>query len=468
MHRASCMSPFRVSLLILLSFLSTTGTCSARYDPTWESLDSRALPQWFDDAKFGLFINWGLYSVPAFAKVGVYAEWYWWTLLNPADDGGETAAFHQRVYGADFRFQDFASLWRAELFNATQWAELFVRSGARYIVPSSKHHDGFTMWPSQQAWNWNAVDIGPHRDLLGETLAAGRAAGLRSGIYFSLFEWYHPLYLTNVSAYVQQVLRPQWTDLITAYKPDLLWCDGDWEQPSDTWQSREFLAYLYNDSPVRDSVVVNDRFGSDTRGRHGGFYTAEYSSQVWDGRKWEENSGIDINSYGLNRQTPAEDYFTSAYLINLLLRSVSNGGNLLLNIGPRSDGTIPTIMQQRLLDIGDWLSVNGEGVYGSRVHSVRQEGSIDNTTVRYTRSSQAVYAFILDWPEDWHVTLKAVNGSVGGRVEMLGLTGKQLEWRSATVGIEVQLPLLTPGRLPCQHVWTLKLLNFGHQLSAMM
>ena len=125
--------------------------------------------------------------MPAYAKVGNYAEWYWNTLAR--NDDGETRAFHNRTYGPSFRYQDFAPMFKAELFNATEWAELFRRSGARYIVPTSKHHEGFTMWPNAQAWNWNAVDIGPHRDLLGEIMQATRAAGLHAGMYFSLYEW---------------------------------------------------------------------------------------------------------------------------------------------------------------------------------------------------------------------------------------------------------------------------------------
>ena len=166
--------------------------------------------------------------MPAFAKVGNYAEWYWNTLTR--GDDGETKAFHQRTYGADFRYQDFAPMFKAELFNATEWAELFRRSGARYIVPTSKHHEGFTMWPSAQSWNWNAVDIGPHRDLLGEIMQATRDAGLHAGMYFSLYEWFHPFYTSNVTKYVDEVLHPQWRDLIDNYKPDILWCDGEWEQ----------------------------------------------------------------------------------------------------------------------------------------------------------------------------------------------------------------------------------------------
>jgi len=195
-----------------------------------------------------------VYSVPAFAKVGNYAEWYWSTLTGGGDDG-ETQSFHTRTYGPNFRYQDFAPMFKAELFNATAWADLFRRSGARYIVPTSKHHEGFTLWPSAQAWNWNAVDIGPHRDLLGELMAAVRGAGLHAGFYFSLYEWYHPFYTSNVTKYVDEVLHPQWHDLIDNYKPDILWCDGEWAQVSANFtlphlHSMELSACWFNVRPI--------------------------------------------------------------------------------------------------------------------------------------------------------------------------------------------------------------------------
>lgn len=127
-----------------------------RYDPNWASLDTRQLPEWYEDAKFGIFIHFGVYSVPSWQPVGQYAEWYWERLVNK-DDGGVTAEFHEQTYGPNFRYQDFAPMFKAELFNATEWADLFRRAGAKYTVPTSKHHEGFTLWPNRQSWNWNAV-----------------------------------------------------------------------------------------------------------------------------------------------------------------------------------------------------------------------------------------------------------------------------------------------------------------------
>jgi len=142
-----------------------------------------------------------VYSVPAWAKKGTYAEWYWSSLQEA---NGPTRQFHDRTDGADFQYQDFAPLFKAELFDPTQWADLFARAGARYVALTSKHHDGFCLWPSAQSWNWNSVDIGAHRDLAGELTAAVRAKGLRMGFYYSLYEWFHPAFLAEPARYTRE------------------------------------------------------------------------------------------------------------------------------------------------------------------------------------------------------------------------------------------------------------------------
>eukprot|EP00051_Salpingoeca_urceolata_P020855 m.317931 g.317931 ORF g.317931 m.317931 type:complete len:258 (+) comp19693_c1_seq6:97-870(+) len=169
------------------------------YKPTWDSLDKRPTPEWFDDAKFGIFIHWGVYSVPSWAPVGTYAEWYWAYLTGfaspPTGSVEAFQAFHNKTYGPDFKYADFARMFHAELFDPKQWVDVFEASGAKYIVPTSKHHEGFTLWKSAQSWNWNAVEIGPHRDLLKELLdEVDTRPGMRRAFYYSLYEWFHPLY----------------------------------------------------------------------------------------------------------------------------------------------------------------------------------------------------------------------------------------------------------------------------------
>lgn len=349
------------------------------YAPTWESIDSRPVPQWFTDAKFGIFIHWGVYSVPSWAPVGnefsvysKYAEWYWQRLVNDTTNVGRAFRdFHLKTYGLNTKYQDFAPLFKAELFNPERWADLFAQSGAKYVVLTSKHHEGFALWPSKEAWNWNAYDVGPHRDLAGDLSNAVKAKGLRMGFYYSLYEWFNPLYHADVKAYVAGHMLPQMKDLVQTYRPDIFWTDGEWEHPSETWRSTEFLAWLYNESAVKNDVVVNDRWGKETRGKHGGYYTTEYdlignanSKEAKIQHPWEECRGIG-GSFGYNRNESLPDYESSANLIHVLVEKVARSGNLLLDIGPAADGTIPVIMQQRLLDMGRWLKVNGDAIYGT-------------------------------------------------------------------------------------------------------
>lgn len=332
------------------------------YAAEWESLDKRPTPAWFSDAKFGIFIHWGVYSVPAWGPRTDYAEWY---LRRLRTKGSETEAFHKRVYGEDFAYEDFAPLFTAELYDPDEWAELFVRSGARYVVLTSKHHDGYCLWPSKESKGWNAVDNGPGRDLLGELTRAVRKTDVKMGFYYSLYEWYHPLYQTDVDKYVTEHMLGQIKDLVVRYEPDIVWTDGEWEHPSSTWRSEEFLAWLFNESPVGEWVVVNDRWGKETRHVHGGYFTTEYGSGLAAGHPWEECRGMG-HSFGYNRNETVFDYRSPRRIIHTLIEIVSRGGNLLLDIGPTGDGRIPVIMQERLVQIGEWLDVNGEAIYGTR------------------------------------------------------------------------------------------------------
>ena len=355
---------------------------STRYQANWESIDSRPIPEWYLDAKFGIFIHWGLYSVPSFAPPRTkgetpYAEWYWHSLTEGkkakalGEDGYQTWQFHQRVYGADFSYADFAPQFRAEMFDPDHWADVFARSGARYVAPTSKHHEGFTLWRSEQAnraWGraWNAVDVGPKRDVLGDLAKAGRKRGLHMGIYYSLYEWYNPLWLSDKPRYVRQHMFPQFQDVVKHVEPEIIFSDGEWELTSDEWHSPELLAWLYNESPVREQVVVDDRWGKDTKHKHGGYYTTEYTSGMkQSSHPWEESRGMGF-SYGYNRAETLADYHTDRELLMMLIDLVSRGGNLLLDIGPTADGRIPIIMEERLLQLGDWLRLNGEAIYGTR------------------------------------------------------------------------------------------------------
>ena len=201
-------------------------SAQTRYEPNWQSLDQRPCPQWFLDAKFGIFIHWGVYAVPSWGKTGEYAEWYWNRIYDKKPDN-VWWQYHRANYGENFEYQDFAPQFRAELFDADQWADIFARSGAQYIVPTSKHHEGFCLWPSAEAsktWGrpWNAVEIGPKRDLMAELSTATRKRGLKFGFYYSLYEWYNPLWLTDRKRYVDEHFIPQFKDVVTRYQPAII------------------------------------------------------------------------------------------------------------------------------------------------------------------------------------------------------------------------------------------------------
>src|SRR5438105_5405672 len=221
------------ALFFLLCFPAAT-ILAQRYEPTWASIDQRANPEWFTEARFGIFIHWGSYSLPAYAPVIpgklAYAEWYWHAMTNGRYDPKAndlergTWALHQKLYGTDFVYQNFASQFKAELFDPDHWADVFAGSGARYVVLTSKHHEGFALWPSKEAsatWGrpWNAVEIGPKRDLLGDLTDPVRRKGVRMGFYYSLYEWYNPLSLYDTLRYVRDQRSPQFKDLVSHYKP---------------------------------------------------------------------------------------------------------------------------------------------------------------------------------------------------------------------------------------------------------
>lgn len=375
-------------LLVATTFLFMGLGIAQSYQPNWQSLNRRKIPAWFHQDKFGIFIHWGLYAVPSYAPVipnsgYSYSEWYWRRIRRDHTEGEEQnekyrqmfTDFHNNNYGKDFKYEQFEPMFRAELFDPNQWAEVFKRSGAKYVVLTSKHHEGYCLWDSPEAdrdWGrpWNAVTGTPKRDLLGDLSKAVRDEGLKMGYYYSLYEWFNPLWLTNREKYVTQHMIPQLKDLVTKYKPAIIFADGEWDLKDTGWHSLEFLSWLYNDSPVKDEVVVDDRWGSNTRAmKNSSMYTtSEYGSGMDKTVVWEQCEGVG-HSFGYNRNEQLDDYKKGRDLILMLVDIVSRGGNLLLDIGPTADGRIPNIMQQRLIEIGNWLKINGEAIYSTEAYS---------------------------------------------------------------------------------------------------
>ncbi len=462
-------------IVCTLIFTLMTGTRSARadYSADWKSLDSRPIPAWYDDAKFGIFVHWSLNSVPAIPVNNMEADWLWNSMKDP--NSAASKAMRQ-IYGAAFRYQDLAPMFKAELFEPSQFAELFARSGARYVVLTSKHHDGFCLYKSDYSWNWNSVDVGPHRDLVAELSDAVRAKGLRMGLYYSLYEWFNPLYLNEFDNYVDWHMLPQIKEVVSKYKPSVFWTDGEWDKTSAQWKSEKILAWMFNESPVKDEVVVNDRWGSETRGAHGGFYTSEFGgrdnwTRLSGVKKWEECRCVARSWWGFPRNNSPDDYRTTEELVHMLVEIVSQGGNLLLNVGPTREGLIPVITQQRLLELGDWLKVNGEAIYGTRPWRANADGKsiaagpadpgdIKNLyrkikSVRYTAKDGAIYAISLVWPGKT-LTLREPKPASDTKVTMLGLK-EPLAWKYVDGAMRIEVPQLTIDALPCRNAYVFKI-----------
>jgi len=518
------ISSFLISffLIALFSISSNRSYAQQPYTPDWASLDKRPTPDWWVDAKFGIFIHWGVYSVPAYTEKGNYAEWYLNALTNDAHDG-KIRAFHEVNYG-NRSYYDLADDFHAELFKPDDWANLFEKAGAKYVVLTSKHHDGFCLWPSREAgktWGfpWSADVRGPGRDLVGDLFTALQKTKVKPGLYYSLYEWYNPLWKFDPARYAADHAMPQLYDLVQRYQPWVVWADGDWDATPETWQSPKFLAWLYNQSAVRDRVVVNDRWGSGGRFKHGGVYTPEYQPNVdFEDHAWEESRGMGA-SYGYNRAEDAWDYNSAQSLVLHLVDKVSRGGNFLLDIGPDAHGQIPPIMQERLLAIGKWLGINGEAIYNTRRWRTSVQWSAGNRDFKpaaaaidgadedillkqtidpepgfavkevfYTWNPQtkSVYAIFPQYPENRKLRLKSLQLPAGTEVTLMGFKDK-LKWENtssaklfaddrpaddyrapktqSTIGegqeVSITLPEYNPGKFPSPYAYVLKINNFG-------
>lgn len=360
------------AILLFSSAFYLNAQKQKKVEPIWESIKERGYPQWFNNAKLGIFIHWGLYSVPAYTGKEGYSEWsYKGWRDNPK---GATVQFSKNVYGKDFEYKDFRDLFKAELFDPQQWAELFKDAGAKYVILVTKHHDGYALWDSQYAPNWNSVETGPHRDIVGEVTQAVRDQGLKMGFYYSLPEWSNKLHLweidpnDSISTYVDKHMIPQFKELVSKYKPTVIFTDGEWWNSAEQWHARELISWYYNE--VGKDAIVNDRWGA---GADYGFKTPEYSAGItMTDRPWAEVRGIG-RSFGYNRNEPLSNYLTEEDLIHHFATLVAKGGGLTLNVGPAGDGRIPLLQQERLLQLGEWLRVNGEAIYDTHAYKKHTE-----------------------------------------------------------------------------------------------
>lgn len=455
--------------LIFLISLITIAECFAqkaenvRYKPIWESLDSHKIPKWYDDAKIGLSMHWGVYSVPAWApreKEISYAEWYGFRMHEA---GNPTVQYHKNTYGENFSYDDFIPRWKAELYKPQEWAEFAKAMGAKYMFITSKHHDGFCLWPSKYT-DRNAAKMGPQKDLLGPFFDAARKQGLKVGLYYSLYEWFNPLYtgqdiiyagLKNVDNYVDDFMVPQIKELIDLYHPDFFFFDGEWDHPESFWKMKEVVAYYYNEAEKRNQeVFVNDRFGKEERGKHGDLYNVEYSFEKGNEglltHKWSYWQGI-AKTFGYNQDTDVEDCLSPKQFIDKVIIGVAKNGNFDINVGPTASGLIPEYEQYPLLKLGEWLQTNSEAIYETRPWKVQHEGD-----AYFTFKKGNVYAIFIKWQGEAFI-LKSVKPMDGSKITMLGVPG-ELKWTwNETTGLTIVYPREKVRPTACSYAWVFKI-----------
>ncbi|MDI3404207.1 alpha-L-fucosidase [Streptomyces cavernicola] len=366
------------------------------------------MPRWYADAKLGVFVHWGVYSVPAWGTPRepgqhtpvelefahhAYAEWYANTVRIP---GSPTRRFHERTYDLGTSYEDLADRWTAERFDPDAWMELFAACGARYVVPTAKHHDGFCLWDSATT-PFTAARRGPRRDLLADLSGAARRHGLRLGLYYSgALDWhvgdFPPIRsLTDLfelrrnDREFADFAHDQLTELVDRFRPDYLWNDIDWPDSGKGRGDKDLAALFARYLDQVPEGLVNDRWGVP----YFGVPTREYvSEQRTTDRVWEACRGLG-RSFGHNTAEDDRHLVSGPELIHLLLDTVAKNGNLLINVGPRADGSLPEDQVERLRQLGDWLTVNSSAIHGSRPW--RRHRDPVGRPVRYTTRDGDLY-----------------------------------------------------------------------------
>jgi alpha-L-fucosidase len=466
----------------------------------WNSLGRYQVPDWFRDAKFGIFIHWGVYSVPAFGN-----EWY---SRNMYVQGTPAFQHHVETYGpqSKFGYKDFIPMFTAAKFNADEWVDLFVRAGAKYVVPVAEHCDGFPMYASDFT-AWNASRMGPKRDVVGEIAAATRKRNLHFGASSHRAEhwwWYdggtsfdsdvndpqfaglygpaQPRILPGDDPtkepdpnHLEKWLPPDqaflddWlarsTEIIDKYHPDIFYFDWWIGQPAFQPYLQRVAAYYYDRAAERNQGVVLTY-------KENAFPENAAVLDVERGKldslrllPWQTDTSISVKSWGYVQN---DTYRTAASLIAELVDVVSKNGNLLLNVGPKSDGTIPDEDKKVLLSMGQWLSVNGEAIYGSRPWLVFGEGptsdaasatkgsdikSFTSQDIRFTTHNGFLYAIALAWPADGKLTIRTLYAGtpyLAAPIATIQLLGSQDNptWKQTPQGLEIDLAHMRSSDMP--------------------
>ncbi|PHN02782.1 alpha-L-fucosidase [Flavilitoribacter nigricans] len=450
------------------------------YQPEWISLQRHQTPEWFLDAKFGIYCHWGPYSVPAYQT-----EWYSHRMYL---EGDPIRAYHESTYGPvhEFGYKDFIPMFTAERFDADEWAELFLRAGAKFGGPVSEHADGFAMWDSRLT-RWDAKDMGPRRDVVGEMAVALRKRGLkfiatyhRHWMYAWFPTWdpqadasdpalsglYGPKVPAGTFVMASQPTVPlpdeqfnrEWYDriveVVDKYEPDLVWFDNKMDIIDEKYRLK-FLSHYYNAGNRQGREVVATYKFTDFQPGSAVLDLERARMSESKPFPWLTDDSIDWKAW-CDIQNP--DYKSVNRLVDFLVDVVSKNGCLLLNITPQANGEIPAPVRERLLAMGDWLRINGEAIYGTRPWVMYGEGpteiveghlserrNADHSAqdIRYTTRGDALYAIVLDWPTD-QVVLPALGtnskwyGQQIGSVKLLGYE-EELEWEQKVQGLVIKL-----------------------------
>jgi alpha-L-fucosidase len=471
------------------------------YRADWATLEKYQQPQWYKDAKFGIFIHWGVYSVPA-----AESEWYPRNMYRPSEGAYKNFREHFANGDASKGYKDLIPLFKAEKFDASAWASLFKESGAQYVVPVAEHHDGFSMYDSGLS-DWTVVKMGPKRDTLGELAKAIRAAGLHFGLsshraehnffydggrsirsdvndpkYASLYgpahQWLDPggdeHSLINDWTFVSDAWTRDWlardTELVEKYKPEIVYFDWWIGQPNFRRAVTQFAAFYYNYAATHASTAVIDfkDYSLNRKAAVLDFERGQTDHIIPD--HWQTDTSISNKSWGYIEN---DTFKSPEFLVHQLTDIVSKNGNLLLNFGPRSDGTIPDEVQNTLREMGAWLKVNGEAIYATTPWKTYGEGPTqvvggafhDTDTkpytpqdFRFTAKGNTVYAIGMACPADNKATIHSLGSSQQGaslpvaRIELLGSSGT-VTWTQGADALEVTLP----AGATCKYAYALKI-----------
>jgi alpha-L-fucosidase len=523
--RAELMHKFFLIVVLVTSFCVVASPESALaadkepegpFKPTWESIrDNYEVPEWFRDAKLGIYVHWGVYSV---AERG---EWYGRRMYQEDDP---VYVYHLKTYGhpSEFGYKDLIPLWKAENFDPNSWLELFKEAGARYFTPCAVHHDGFDLWDSKYQ-PFNAVKMGPKKDLLGMLRAASLKHGLRFGVTSHLarsYCWfqtshgadteghkkgipydgrlkeyealYHETHGDTAMRY-PAVSPAHWklswklrmTDLIDNYQPDLIYLDGALPFLDDKGQTGfEVLAHYYNEGLKRHDgkkeVMLTYKGSAMTQEKNKGWFvsgigTRDYERDVPDrllDESWQTDDSI--GPWGYNTTVP---YTSVDQLVDKLVDIVSKNGNLLLNVPPKADGTFDRETINILKELGKWNRVNGEAIFGTRPWIRFGEGPVkapqsrarvspfSARDIRFTTRGNILYAILLDWPGGQAVvTSLARSEENSGEVETISLLGHEgkLEFIQDTDGLKVKMP----AEKPCDYAFVLKITGLKNELNS--